>query len=201
LRAIKHICFSDTIFPFTVKSKSKGPSDHTITKRTPVATKPSASTKSMSGLLCSGCGHPNHLVATCRFKLTKFFNSSPYSYKGSKARKLLQETSPDDTSIPFSELQKIQTTSSSSGSASTKSGPKPAGKSDIISDILDTICNDISDKNYIDVSVSAKLHETKKQRQSFAGYGLLSRRFRRFSDPSGSTIGPLYFDQRVEISV
>jgi hypothetical protein len=64
--------------------------------------KPSASSKSASGLACSGCGNSNHMVDTCRFRSNEFFNSYPYAYKGSKAHQKLLATYPDVSAIPFS---------------------------------------------------------------------------------------------------
>jgi hypothetical protein len=107
--------------------------------------------------ICSECGRDNHLVATCRFKSTEFFNSYPYAYKGSKAHKLLLAKYPDATVIPFTELSKDSPRSSASGSSSSKYGPKPTGESQTISDILSMMYSDTSDNNYIDVSVSATL--------------------------------------------
>jgi hypothetical protein len=42
-------------------------------------------TTSTAKVLCSGCGRDNHLVATCRFKSTGFFNSYPFAYTHSRS--------------------------------------------------------------------------------------------------------------------
>jgi hypothetical protein len=123
-------------------------------------------TTSTAKVLCSGYGRDNHLVATCRFKSTEFFNSYPYAYKGSKAHKLLLAKYPDATAIPFTELSKDNPRSSASGSSSTKYGPKPTGESQTISDILSTMYSDTSDNNYIDVSVSATLQASIRTRNN-----------------------------------
>jgi transposase InsO family protein len=122
--------------------------------------------KSTAGLLCSGCGRENHLVATCRFKATEFFNSYPYAYKGSKAHTALVAKHPDASFIPFSELSKDTPRAPASGSSASKYGPKSAGTSMTVSDILSTIYNDNSDNNYIDVSVSATLQASTRRRNN-----------------------------------
>jgi hypothetical protein len=123
-------------------------------------------TTSTAKVLCSGCGHDNHLAATCRFKSTEFFNSYPYAYKGSKAHKLLLAKYPDATVIPFTELSKDNPRSSASGSSSSKYGPKPTDESQTISNILSTMYSDTSDNNYIDVSVSATLQASIRTRNN-----------------------------------
>jgi hypothetical protein len=121
---------------------------------------------STAKVLCSGCGHDNHLVATCRFKSTEVFNSYPYAYKGSKAHKLLLAKYPDATVIPFTELSKDNPRSSASGSSSSKYRPKPTCESQTISNILSTMYSDTSDNNYIDVSVSATLQASIRTRNN-----------------------------------
>jgi hypothetical protein len=69
---------------------------------------------------------------------------------------------PDATMIPYAELPKKK--SSVSGTSSSKYGPKHAGESQTISDILSTIYNDTSDNNYIDVFVSATLQASIRTR-------------------------------------
>jgi hypothetical protein len=95
--------------------------DKPIKKRQPI------DESSTAKVLCTGCGRDNHLVATCRFKSTEFFNSYPYAYKGSKAHALLIAKYPDATVIPFSELSKKTPHSSSSRSSSSKYEPKSTG--------------------------------------------------------------------------
>ena len=140
--------------------------DKPIKKKVSVDEKTTSSTKSVAGLLCSGCGHAHHLVATCRFKSTEFFNSYPYAYKGSKAHQQLLAKHPDVSAIPFTELSKGESNPTSSGSASSKYGPKSSGQSVTIFDTLSTICNDNSDKNFIDVSVSATLQASTRRRNN-----------------------------------
>jgi hypothetical protein len=69
--------------------------DKPIPKRAVVNEKPSTSSKSASGLVCSGCGNSNYMVDTCRFRSNEFFNSYLYTYKGSNAHKKLLATYPD----------------------------------------------------------------------------------------------------------
>jgi hypothetical protein len=80
--------------------------DKPIPKRAAVSEKPSTSSKSASGLVCSGCGNSNHMVDTCRFRSSEFFNSYPYTCKGSNAHKKLLATYPDVSAISFSLLPK-----------------------------------------------------------------------------------------------
>jgi hypothetical protein len=81
-------------------------------------------------------GYEVNCTANTRFNVDK-----PISKKAPVAEKPSASTS-----IPCSELPKVQNASSSSGSASTKFGPKPTGKSGTKTDILNTICNDIQTK-------------------------------------------------------
>jgi hypothetical protein len=104
------------------------------------------------------------MVDTCQFRSSEFFNSYPYTNKGSNAHKKLLATYPDVSAIPFSLLPKGKSTSSSSGSALFKYGPQPQGKSPTISDIISTMYSDNSDQNYIDVSVSATLQASTRRR-------------------------------------
>ena len=140
--------------------------DKPIRKKQSVDESSRTTTTSTAKVLCSGCGRDNHLVATCRFKSTEFFNSYPYAYKGSKAHAMLIAKYPDATVIPFSELSKEIPRSSASGSSSSKYGPKSTGESQTISDILSTMYNDTSDNNYIDVSVSATLQASIRRRNN-----------------------------------
>ena len=140
--------------------------DKPIPKKAAVSEKPSTSSKSASGLVCSGCGNSNHMVDTCRFRSSEFFNSYPYAYKGSNAHKKLLATYPDVSAIPFSLLPKGKSTSSSSGSSLSKYGPKTQGKSPTISDIISTMYSDNSVNNYIDVSVSATLQASTRRRNN-----------------------------------
>jgi hypothetical protein len=63
-------------------------------------------------------------------------------------------------------LPKGKSTSSSSGSALSKYGPKTQGKSPTISDIISTMYSDNSVNNYIDVSVSATLQASTRRRNN-----------------------------------
>jgi hypothetical protein len=89
--------------------------DKPIKKKQSVDESSRTTTTSIAKVLCSVCGRDNHLVATCRFKSTEFFNSYPYAYKGSKAYKLLLAKYPGATVIPFTELSKDNPRSSASG--------------------------------------------------------------------------------------
>jgi hypothetical protein len=168
--------------------------DKPILKRAVVNEKPSASSNSASGLVCSGCGNSNHMVDTCRFRSNEFFNSYPQAYKGSKVPQKLLATYPDVSAIPFSLLSKGKSTSSSSRSAQSKYGPRPAqGKSPTISDIISTMYSDNSVNNYIDVSVSATLQASTRRRNNVKA--LLDTSSLALLRRSRSSIWTLYFDR------
>jgi hypothetical protein len=129
--------------------------DKLIKKKQSVDESSRTTTTSTAKVLCSGCGRDNHLVATCRFKSTGFFNSYPFAY----THCLSPSTGRDSHRI----LGAVKR-SSASGSSSSKYGPKSTGESQTISDILSTMFSDTSDNNYIDVSVSATLQASIRRR-------------------------------------
>ena len=111
-----------------------------------------------------GCRCPLHRVwtfeawggyATCRFKSTPFFNSTPYPHKGSMANAKLIAKYPSAFAISFDEMPEGPPRSAPSDTSYSKYGPKSAGKSMTISDILSTICTKKSNNNFIDVFLSS----------------------------------------------
>ena len=109
-------------------------------------------------LLCTGCGRPNHNVETCRFKGTKFFNSTQTPYKLSTTYAFLRHIYPTATVAPSQHTMdnlpthRVATTAPSPSSKEKK----PHQKGMIIPDSVyfTTITSKNEDTNYLPVAVS-----------------------------------------------
>jgi hypothetical protein len=87
-------------------------------------------------LLCTGCGRPNHNVETCRFKNTKFFNSTQTPDKLSTTYAFLHHIYPTATVAPSQHtMDNLQTHRAATSAPSPSSKEmKPHQKGMIIPD-------------------------------------------------------------------
>ena len=104
---------------------------------------------------CTGCGRDNHSVTKCRFKKSPFFNHSPVAFKNSEAYKTLLEKHPKASVIPFYENANEKQSSFSTSSSSEKSRHTKSGESSDINSLLNTICNQNPENNFINVTIAA----------------------------------------------
>ena len=104
---------------------------------------------------CTGCGRDYHSVVNCRFKKSPFFNPLAVTFKGSEAHKALLLKYPNASVIPFSESLQDKQSSLSTSSLSEQSRHMKSGKLPDITSLLNTICDQNPENNFINVSVAA----------------------------------------------
>ena len=104
---------------------------------------------------CTGCGRDYHSVTKCRFKQSQFFNHLPVAFKDSEAHKALLAKHPNASVIPFSENAQNKQSSFSKSNSSEQSRHTKSGESLDINFLLNTICNQNPENNFIHVTVAA----------------------------------------------
>ena len=74
---------------------------------------------------CNGCGRANHMLETCHFKETKFFNTTDQPYHKSAVYKLLRQKYPTATVSPSKATEdKLLKSPTRYGDASTSNTKK-----------------------------------------------------------------------------
>ena len=115
----------------STKTKKSHPQPSNSTSST--STTPSA--KSL--LLCTGCGRNGHVVKSCNYTFSRYYNGSTHPYIGcTKHNNLVQDLGPrayipnkEEMKLILSKKRELPSSSSSaSSSSSSSSTPKPANK-------------------------------------------------------------------------
>ena len=94
-------------------------------------------------------------MTKCRFKQSQFFNHLPVAFKDSEAHKALPAKHPNASVIPFSENAQNKQSLFSKSNSSEQSRHTESGESLDVNFLLNTICNQNPENNFIHVTVAA----------------------------------------------
>ena len=133
-----------------IRKRHPPPSDDQPRSKKPATT--------VDTVTCTGCGRANHMLETCHFKETKFFNTTDQPYHKSAVYKLLRQQYPTATVAPSKVTEdKLRKSPTRYGDASTSNTKKTKKQKGILvpdSIYFTTITNNKLNTDFISVAIS-----------------------------------------------